>query len=350
MNRLEEYYRLFDLFNGNLTDKQKEVLGELEDQIIAEEILPAISESVAPVLSTLRRNLTLIVDYDTDKGITVKTTRGEVVVKEHTAKRYEIPATKKVVTVAEADLTAVNSEEEFGITRSESVGFSVTFRDGSVIVRKDAQSTMIATLRAIGFERVAPFRGRTFAGYPLVGREKRTDGAGRWQQLVDGWYIYTNMSNDVKMRVLRMISDELDLGLIIKNERGEIVKFDSNDPSVRKRIKFSFNGLEPMTKRHIVHTAIKTYLDTHPNTTYEKLKAVFPKELQGAYGVFARMSWIEAQHTNGHDHMNRYFTSPTQLLTTADGILIAVCNQWGDNFHKFVDRVKELGWDIKEII
>lgn len=78
-------------------------MNALEDQIISEEILPAISKSVAPVLSTLRRNLTLVVDYDTQKGITVKTTRGEVVVKEHTAKKYEIPNTNKVVKVAETE-------------------------------------------------------------------------------------------------------------------------------------------------------------------------------------------------------------------------------------------------------
>lgn len=62
MTKLEDYYRLFDMFKGNLTEAQKEVLGQLEDQIIAEEILPSISKSVAPVLSSLRRPLTLVVD------------------------------------------------------------------------------------------------------------------------------------------------------------------------------------------------------------------------------------------------------------------------------------------------
>ncbi|MDO4190525.1 MAG: hypothetical protein Q4D14_02395 [Bacteroidales bacterium] len=224
MSKLEDYYRLFDMFKGNLTDEQKEVLGQLEDQIIAEEILPAISKSVAPVLSTLRRNLTLIVDYDTKSGITVKTTRGEVVVKEHTAKRYEIPSTGKVIKVAEAE-NPIKNEPEDGentpLTRSESIGFSVHFNDGRVIVQKDAQTTLVETLKVIGFERVSHFRGRLFKGYPLVGREKRTDGTHRWQVFVDGWYVYVNMSNETKIKMIRTISDELGLGLVIKRENDE---------------------------------------------------------------------------------------------------------------------------------
>ena len=54
MGKLQDYYRLFDMFKGNLTDEQKAILEGLEDQLIAEEILPAISESVAPVLGNLR--------------------------------------------------------------------------------------------------------------------------------------------------------------------------------------------------------------------------------------------------------------------------------------------------------
>lgn len=220
MSKLQDYYRLFDMFNGNLNDEQKKVLGELEDRIIAEEILPAISESVAPVLSALRRNLTLVVDYSTEDGITVKTTRGEVVVKEHTAKKYQIPATNKTVKISEADepqSNVENSGENSGegdephdpITRAESIGFKVTFPDGAVVRGHDAKTTMIETLRKFGLQRVATFKGRIFKGYPLVGRTKRTDGRTRWQEEVDGWYVYTNLSNGVKIKVLHMVAQEL---------------------------------------------------------------------------------------------------------------------------------------------
>ncbi len=101
MSKIQDYYDFIDKFHGDLNEEQIKMLEGLEDQLIAEEILPAISKSVAPVLSILRRHLTLVVDYAPQSGITVKTTRGEVVVKEDTAKKYEIPSTNKVVKVAE---------------------------------------------------------------------------------------------------------------------------------------------------------------------------------------------------------------------------------------------------------
>lgn len=57
-----------------------------------------------------------------------------------------------------------------------------------------------------------------FQGYPLVGLEKRTDGNQKWQDYEDGWYIYSYISNKDKIRVLNRLSDDLHLGLIIKEE------------------------------------------------------------------------------------------------------------------------------------
>lgn len=91
MSKLDDYYHFMDTLGGQLSDKQKKIMEELEDKLIEEEILPAISQSVAPVLKSLRNSLTLIVDYNPQNGIIVKTTRNQVKVDEHEAKRYDIP-------------------------------------------------------------------------------------------------------------------------------------------------------------------------------------------------------------------------------------------------------------------
>lgn len=91
MSKLDDYYHFMDTLGGQLTDKQKKVMEELEDKLIEEEILPAISQSVAPVLKSLRNPLALIVDYNPQIGITVKTTRNKVKVDEDEAKHYDIP-------------------------------------------------------------------------------------------------------------------------------------------------------------------------------------------------------------------------------------------------------------------
>ena len=183
MGKLQEYYRLFDMFRGKLSDEQKSILEGLEDQLIAEEILPAISESVAPVLGSLRRPLTLVVDYDPDGGITVKTTRGEVVVKEKTVKKYKIPSTNKVVTVGETTDSSETEEPEHEdssdetpkFTRGPKVKFEVRL-NGQIVEGKDGAGILAEAIRRIGYERVAALNIMFVKGaYNLVDKHKRTD-------------------------------------------------------------------------------------------------------------------------------------------------------------------------------
>lgn len=219
MGKLQEYYRLFDMLRGKLNDEQKSILEGLEDQLIAEEILPAISESVAPVLGTLRRPLTLVVDYDPEGGITVKTTRGEVVVKENTVKKYEIPNTSKVVKVAEGEspfsASEPNEREKEKYTRGPRVKFEVRL-NGRVVPGTDGASIIAETIRQVGFERVAALNIRFVKGqYNLVDRRKRLDKNKIWQREIDGWYIYTNTANTTKAENLAEIAERLGLNMSI---------------------------------------------------------------------------------------------------------------------------------------
>lgn len=43
MSKLDDYYHFMDTLGGQLSDKQKKIMEELEDKLIEEEILPAIS-------------------------------------------------------------------------------------------------------------------------------------------------------------------------------------------------------------------------------------------------------------------------------------------------------------------
>ena len=62
----------------------------------------------------------------------------------------------------------------------------------------------------------------------------------------------------------------------------------------------------------------------------------------------ASLSWIKEKAELGSDHLNRYYTEGKDLLTSADGIKFAVCNQWGDNFSNFIQQVEKLGWKVSE--
>lgn len=53
------------------------------------------------------------------------------------------------------------------------------------------------------------------SGYNLVSTEKRPNG--NWQREIDGYYVYTNISNDDKCEDLKKISNAFNLGLTVED-------------------------------------------------------------------------------------------------------------------------------------
>lgn len=224
MSKLAEYYSFIEGMEERLTNDQRRAFMEIENELINEEILPAISKSVSSVLANIRTPLTMVIEFDPSIGITVKRIRDKVIVDYQSTKQddtlsLEQKKNKDMIITVEPDVVK---------TLSKSKGFEVTFPDGTVVRRKNAKTVFVDTLRYIGLDMVALFRGRTFKGFPLVGKRKRTVGKVKWQEEVDGWYIYINMNNATKRQLLRMISDEMHLELKINNvdyEREDIAFF-----------------------------------------------------------------------------------------------------------------------------
>ena len=214
MSKIQDYYDFIDKFKGDLKPRLQTELEQLEDSLIAEEILPAISESVTPVLDILRRHLTLVVDYDPQAGIIVKTTRGEVVVKENTAKKYEIPKTHKVVKVAEALPVEENEDEpqkSKKIKRSPKTGLCVWLPNGDFIQAKKANLTMAEAVKWAGVETVASL-GFPHDGDYLVSKKEHPKYAGEQQSLPNGYLLNTHSSTKTKKQQLEKISIALNLG------------------------------------------------------------------------------------------------------------------------------------------
>lgn len=100
--------------------------------------------------------------------------------------------------------------------RAESKGFRIVFTDGTVIAEKNAVATFIQTLKKIGFEKVNSV-GIMHTGINLVSKEMCSTGK-TVQKECDGWYIYTYISNTVKLQDIKKISDSLGLGINIEEE------------------------------------------------------------------------------------------------------------------------------------
>lgn len=83
----------------------------------------------------------------------------------------------------------------------------------------------------------------------------------------------------------------------------------SNNMAATGRAKYSLNGGEPQNKRRTVHSVVSLYMRFHPRVTWREMLDVFPKELQGSYGVINTVESI--QYRIKKDSMTRNVTSST---------------------------------------
>ena len=95
---------------------------------------------------------------------------------------------------------------------------------------------------------------------------------------------------------------------------------------------------------------VELYMKLHPRATWSEVLDVFPKELQGSYGVVATIENIQYRIRKGFDDDKRYFIDPSRRFRTIDGVEFAVCHQWGTQFDRFREYVGDkLGWTIDEV-
>lgn len=218
LKTLKDDYEL----RNRLRRKNLLVQEELEDEIDDLE-QSYITTCVMPQLKSFAQDLLKDLECETYLSI-LKDADGSIRISNEYDFELPDPSVADEPEVSD-EAIAVSSIEEAEdplpyITRSGSIGFSVKFMDGTIIQRYDAKDTLVESLRKIGFEKASTFKGRMFKGFPLVGKTKRTDGTHKWQEQVGDWYIYTNINNDTKIKLLQMISDDFHLGLqIVKDDK-----------------------------------------------------------------------------------------------------------------------------------
>lgn len=197
-------------------------INEAEEKIIREEILPIIGQSIEPTLSQIKRELVLVVEYRPGEPISVALSRKAKISQIADAKPI-VASPKRLSTPVKSDEPAAAQEphEPTKYVTNHTKGLRVQFPDGTVVCNKTAIDTEIDVLHRIGFERAAKV-GITYSKWPLIGKKKRPTEAGKvWQHEIDGWYIYSNTSNERKKADLKAISDYYNLGLIISDGKPE---------------------------------------------------------------------------------------------------------------------------------
>ena len=235
---------------------------------------------------------------------------------------------------------------------------SISFND-YIISNGNSTEKFIEFINIVGpklvYQMKIPFRG----GY-LVDKTRNLKYITFCKPLNGGYWLNTHSSTTNKIELMKQIGEYLGTEVTF-----DIEEKDDNEPTATSsaheirhsnnmaatgRAKYSLNGGEPQNKRRTVHSVVSLYMRFHPRVTWREMLDVFPKELQGSYGVINTVESIQYRIKKGFDDEKRYFLDPSSRFTTIDGVVFAVCHQWGNQFDKFRKYVEDkLGWMIEEV-
>ena len=106
----------------------------------------------------------------------------------------------------------------------------------------------------------------------------------------------------------------------------------------RDYTKYSINdSILPLSKRALAFEIVKTYNNNH-KPTYEKIKEIFPDEVQGSKGFIRKKS---------EEHDPKRFHE--EALISSDNVQYLVSNQWGaKNISGLLKKGEDLGIQIKK--
>ena len=225
---------------GKPIDPQWEML---EDQLLKEELLPELIEQLRIVLSKVKSPLMFSGSYDPNGCLSVSFTRNCIQMSTMAPMKSTASGIQSEMTLEETEEDVVaepetTNEEEVAeteprFTKSKSIGFSVSFRDGTVYHEKKAVNTWILALKKIGLENICNNRSKHNAWHRVAGQDicivERTetvrDSDGKSPQtLVDGFYVITQLSNDQKAKDLLALGEyfpKLGIKVIWDNETQE---------------------------------------------------------------------------------------------------------------------------------
>ena len=137
LEKLYDFIRTSEDLNIPLDPKALKAVDELEEKIIKDEILPALSEQVAPLLTPIQRDLVLLVEYHPGEDISVALSRKVKVAEMLEAKTISLDDTP-------SDSDDGTSKKQ---KRSSKTKLRVSLKDGTFIEERFACDTFVEAVR-----------------------------------------------------------------------------------------------------------------------------------------------------------------------------------------------------------
>lgn len=206
MTKLEKLYagikNLQDL-GLPLNQETLKAADELEEQLIKEEILPALSQDIEPLLSKIQRELVLVVEYKPGNPISVALSRKTNISEIIEAKRLEIDPE---VTHREGGHRKFKTEQ-----KSANTELIIHTNNGEIIKEKNAAATFTEAIIQAGVLKVRQL-GLKFCGIKIVSTTKDKKYGRAQREVQPGLYVLTHSNTKDKKKILDKISTALNLG------------------------------------------------------------------------------------------------------------------------------------------
>lgn len=352
---IEEFYRTMEYLNRKgtpLSDEQKKSIEEAEDEYVMQDVIPLIRQAAEEAISKLRCPVRITIDNIPGESVSIDYLRPQ---QEERKEEKEIPCPPEPIGVETADETIDKAAKTERKQKRVSVGFTVRFGDGTVFHERKAVGTWIKTLKKIGLEFIYNNRNRHEAWHQveekdicIVERQEvlRDRNVSPPQKLVDGFYVLRQLSNEQKVKDLRILADFLpNLGIQVEwddeeqeeadyepmtflGDDAENVVENTDDASGGYLVKsHTVNGFVLDVVKQLYHLdkldSIKPYFRRN------QLIAVSKDGEFNLNGMFVSCSYDELLERNTRSTSTRWFDTPFEV----DGETLYLSNQWVDKEH-----------------
>jgi hypothetical protein len=196
----------------SLNEDLERQVSELEENIIKKEILPIVTENIAPALKQVQRELVLVVDYIPGSPISVHLSRKRNFTQ-------QLADAKEIVLDPEVSHSNRNSNTPEAIKRGPARALTVTFPDGSIIAEKKAVDTLIKVVQKIGVlkvRKVIEDHELKFCKVPVISNRKDPKYGQAQKDLGGGWLLMTHSNNPMKRDFINKLSNILNLGIKVE--------------------------------------------------------------------------------------------------------------------------------------
>ncbi len=207
MTRLEKLYESIQNLKElgmRLSEELIEETNRVEEEIIQNEVIPAMSDAIEPIITQIQRGLILIVEYIPDEPLQVKMTR---------KRSFKLQEDPEVIISKPKEFKKERGYTMAAHSKSPRTNLIVTFPNGSQISNQFASQTLCEVIERIGGEKVASL-GLKLMGTDLV--SKKTDEFYQQHQINGGYLVLTHSSTETKKNLIEEISRRLKLNLKVE--------------------------------------------------------------------------------------------------------------------------------------